>query len=365
MACKRGAQLMHLLIRPAIASDEGLRAYVCRLATRNLSASLFRPMLLNLATATSSVPELARLTDEAQAALLRRGSLAAPVGRQAGGVRFGDVILPRKVVHSVKRRVCPKCIECDGIGRCAWELRAYDICDRHGLRLVDTCGGCRQPLCWTNPSIDRCACGFPLAQLKAKSGSNGRRRLCRILASSMIKSISDRSVVDNVGCGRELPIDWALILCEFISAVVIPNFSEEQGLQWSKRYQSAFDEMTASMLEDHQYRDYLRDEVFMHASADPMTLVNTLRPGGLDEWRLRRGAWFWTQLCFHQCLWDFKLATDERVARRKPSVKSKRLAGTAAKKRARRPSAFLPVRVGPTSFTALRSEEDLGSEGSP
>ena len=365
MACKRGAQLMHLLIRPAIASDEGLRAYVCRLATRNLSASLFRPMLLNFATATSSVPELARLTDEAQAALLRRGSLAARVGRQAGGVRFGDVILPRKVVHSVQRRVCPKCIESDGIARCAWELRAYDICDRHGLRLVDTCGGCRQPLCWTHPSIDRCACGFPLAQLKAKSGSNGRRRLCRILASSMIRSINDRSAADNVGCGRELPIDWALILCEFISAVVLPNFSEEQGLQWSKRYQSAFDGMTASMLEDHQYRDYLRDEVFMHASADPMTLVNTLRPGGLDEWRLRRGAWCWTQLCFHQCLWDFKLATDERTARRAPSVSLKRPARTVARKRSRRLTEILQVGEGPINLVAGRSAAYFGSDGSP
>lgn len=307
---------MPLIIRPGLEPDEGLRAYVCRLATRNRCPTLFRPMLDSMFTVVASAPEVARLSGEGLEALLRRGCAVRAAEREAAGVCFGDVVLPRKLVRVGSRAVCPQCIAKDRVSRCVWELHGYDVCHRHGLRLVDACSACKQPLSWAHPSSDQCACGFRLAQLEPKTGRSGRRRVCRILASSMLRTIHGGPVASDAGSAVAPPIDWTLMLCEFIAGVVIPTFGERHGLLSSRRFHAARDALTASMLEDRTYRDYLRDAVFMYASADPMTLVSTLRPGRLDEWALCRYAACWSDLCFHRSLWDFRRAARDREMRR-------------------------------------------------
>lgn len=315
---------MSLLIRPGLGTDEGLRAYVCRLATRNLSPTLFRPMLDSMFTVTAAVPDLVGLTGQGPETLLRRGSAVRTAGRQVGGVRFGDVVLPRSVVRPKSRRVCPQCVAQDGTSRCVWDLRRFDVCDRHGLRLVEACSSCKQPLTWSYPSADRCACGFLLSRLQAQTGSSGRRRLCKVLAASMLRTIHGGPVTGDAGSAAAVPIDWTLVLCEFIAGVLIPIFSERHGLDSSQRFHAARDALTASMLEDRNYRDYLRDAVFMYASSDPMTLVSTLRPGRLDEWSLSRFEYRWSELSFHRSLWDFRRGEECRNASRAPSASIKK-----------------------------------------
>lgn len=299
---------MPLLIRPALGRDEGLRAYVCRLATRNLSPTLFRPMVKSMFTVTTAVSDLVCLTGEGREALLRRGSRVRCSGRQVSGIRFGDVILPLSVVRSWSRAVCPECLARDGTSRCVWDLRRFDVCDRHGLRLVDVCSACKQPLSWSHASADRCACGFPLEQLKAQTGPSGQRRLCKILATSMLRTIHGGPVTGDAGSAVAVPIDWTLMLLEFIAGVLIPRFGERHGLDSSKRFHSARDALTASIFEDQTYRDYLRDAVFMYASADPVSLVSTMRAGMLGEWTLCPDEAYWNELCFHQSLREFKRA---------------------------------------------------------
>lgn len=307
---------MPLLIKPSLANDESLRAYVSRLATRNLSPSLFRPMMDSLFTLTSAIPEIAELAGEEAVTLLRRGSAVKAEGRQEGGIRFGDVILPRQFIRGPIRAVCPKCIARGDVSRCVWELCQYDVCDRHGLRLVDTCSACRRPLSWLQLSADQCACGFHLAQLEAKTGSVERRRLCRILANSMHRTIHSGSVTGEFRNARAISIDWTLLLFEFVGEVLIPRFGERHGLSSQRLLGMARAELTASILEDSVYRDYLRDAVFMYASADPMTLVSKLRPGMLNAWRLCRHETCWDELSFHQSLWNFKQYINDRKFRR-------------------------------------------------
>lgn len=315
--------MMRLLIRPAPAKDEGLRAYVCRLATRNRAPTLFRPMLDSMYTVTKAVPDLVDLTGEGSEALLRRGSVVRATRRQASGVRFGDVVLPRKVVRVHCRSVCPMCLAERAPSRCVWELSRYDVCDRHGLKLIEFCSACQQPLSWAHPSADRCACGFPLAQLEAKAGPSGRRQLCKVLAASMLRTIHGGPVSGEAGTAAAVAIDWTLVLCEFIAGVLLPIFGALHGLDNSKRFHAARDALTATMLEDQTYRDYLRDAVFMYASADPMTLVSALRPGRLEEWKLCRNEWCWSQLCFHQSLWNFLRKQQCRNAQRCPGSRIK------------------------------------------
>lgn len=309
---------MPLIIRPGIEPDEGFRAYVCRLATRNRAPSLFRPMLDSMFKVAAAAPEFACLSGEGLETLRRRGCAVRGAGREPGGVCFGDAVLPRKLVRVRSRAVCPQCIAKNGVSLCVWELHGYNVCHRHGLKLVDACSACKQPLSWEHPSSDQCACGFPLAKLEAKTGRSGRRRLCRILAKSMLRSIHGGPVTGDLDSAAAAPIDWTLVLCEFISGVLIPRFGERHGLGDSKPFLAARDALTASMLEDRTYRDYLRDVVFMYASADPMTLVSTLRPGRLDEWALCRYEGCWGELCFHQSLWDLKRTAQERRTRSTP-----------------------------------------------
>ena len=155
----------------------------------------------------------------------------------------------------------------------------------------------------------------------------------------MLKTIQGRSISGNTGCDRALSIVWLLVLYEFINGVVIPIFIDESGLGWSKRFRTVRDQLTANMLEDCQYRDYLRDAVFMYAAADAMTLVSTLRPGRFDEWCACRNAWCWTQLCFHQSLWDFKLAVEQRKVNGRLQAKMMRTIGDLASEKAQPPSA--------------------------
>lgn len=303
-----------LLIRPPLLPDEGLRAYVSRVAHRNLSAWLFRPMLNSMPAVTTAVPEIARLTTESEKALMARGSHVRGAWAQLDGIRFGNVILPRRVVRLGQRMVCPMCIEQDGTSRCVWELRAYDVCERHGLYLVDTCSACGCALSWEHASSELCACGFPFARLVTTRARINRRRLCGVLAASMLSSISGGSVVDRRTCAPALPIDWALLLLEIITTVLIPRFGDLHGLAEAKRFRAARRGFAASMLEDHVYRDYLRETVFMYAAADPMTLVTVLQPGRRSVGKLGPADPWWEEVSFHRSLWDFKREEQEHPA---------------------------------------------------
>jgi hypothetical protein len=303
-----------LLIRPALEPEEGLRGYVSLLAHRNRSPTFFRPMLDSRPLITMAIPELASLTTERPQALLARGSHVARVGPRPGGVRFGDVVLPRRVVRSSQRMVCPRCIEQDGRSRCVWELHAYDVCQRHGLCLVDTCSACGEALSWSYASSELCACGFPFAKLARKRARTSRRRLCGLLATSMRRSLGSGHV--GAGDSQALPIDWTLLLLEFITEVLIPRFAELHGGAVAKRFRAARWALTVSMLEDVHYRDYLRDAVFMQASSNPLRLLAALRPGRHAEWRLSRFDPCWDEVSFHRSLWDLRRVDGLGVAKR-------------------------------------------------
>ena len=123
----------------------------------------------------------------------------------------------------------------------------------------------------------------------------------------MLRTIHGGPVLGDAGTTVALPIDWTLVLCEVIAGVVIPMFSEQHGLNGLAKFHAARHALMASMLEDRTYRDYLRDAVFTYATSDPMTLVSTLRPGRLREWRHSRFDPDLSELSFHPSLWDIKL----------------------------------------------------------
>ena len=84
----------------------------------------------------------------------------------------------------------------------------------------------------------------------------------------------------------------------------------------SKSFGASRDSLTVSMLADHQYRDYLREKLFLLSARDPMTLVSALRPGRREEWRLTRSGWYWGSICTHRSLRDFRFTHRRHLKRR-------------------------------------------------
>jgi TniQ len=303
-----------LLVRPPLAGGEGLRGFVCRLSNGNDAALLFAPMLKSLGAVTAAVPEIAQLTTESQTALLGRGTLVPASANRPGGRRFGSVVLPDEVVRKPSRRaVCPICVARGGVSLCAWDLRAYDTCHLHRVGLVDRCHGCRRQLSWSSHA---CACGFPMGELPAVPVPAGRARICAVLAKATLTSIHCDSVQPAPATGRSLPIDWALFLKDFFAEVMLPRFERLKEMVAFDADGTRHDELVAAMLEDVRYRDYVRDVLFLHAAADPMTLLEALRPGQ-DAPALRtRFKPCWRELSFHRSLWIAQQKARRRVASR-------------------------------------------------
>jgi len=121
-------------------------------------------------------------------------------------------------------------------------------------------------------------------------------------------------VASGMSCAPALPIDWALLLLEIITTVLIPRFGKLHGLAKTKRFRAARLDLAAAMLEDHIYCAYLREAVFMYAAADPMTLVTVLQPGRRGVGKLGPTDPWWEKVSFHRSLWDFKRKEQRRLA---------------------------------------------------
>lgn len=61
-------------------------------------------------------------------------------------------------------RICPACIEGDGICRLAWDVSLVVACERHGGLLVDRCHYCQKFLTWNRPAVDTCVCSTRLVE---------------------------------------------------------------------------------------------------------------------------------------------------------------------------------------------------------
>lgn len=305
-----------LLVRPAIKAGEGLRGYVCRQSDGNDAAFFFKPMMDSLRSITTAVPEISQLTCESRTVLLARGSLVESNGKRSDGCRFGNAVLPAEVLRTERRAVCPLCVAQGGVAQCVWDLCAYDVCHRHGVYLAKDCHSCGHRLSWKTPSLRACACGSPIGQLPAARAPSGRARFCAILAEAMLTSLNWDAGPPCPSVGRKLPIDWALLLEAFLSKVMLPRFVRLRGMSGFDAEGQRRDELIAAMLEDCLYRDYIRDTLFLHAAADPMSLLESLRPDQDAQSLRARFDPCWRELSFHKSLWSAKQRVQRDTAQR-------------------------------------------------
>ncbi|NMM62238.1 TniQ family protein [Clostridium sp. P21] len=77
-------------------------------------------------------------------------------------------VLSNKLVGNF-RRFCPKCLNEEGIYKLLWQVREIDICDKHKLRLQDTCPKCKSKQKYYSIELSEnrcCKCGEDLGKIK-------------------------------------------------------------------------------------------------------------------------------------------------------------------------------------------------------
>lgn len=67
-------------------------------------------------------------------------------------------------LNRTQPRVCPLCIQDDGLCKLAWDFSLVTTCDKHRMSLVDYCSSCGKRIQWERPTVETCRCYSPLSQ---------------------------------------------------------------------------------------------------------------------------------------------------------------------------------------------------------
>jgi TniQ len=80
-------------------------------------------------------------------------------GRRDGSYVYAGQILGRSYfLNRSYPRICPACVEQDGICLIGWDFGVVVACQKHQRLLMDRCPLCQHPLSWTRPSVNTCRC---------------------------------------------------------------------------------------------------------------------------------------------------------------------------------------------------------------
>ena len=320
-------EICKFLLRSQIHEYESFRGYVARVAFRNDSLQLVRPLLKSLVEASHFLPALAQLTATDLEVLSSHGALVGQGIANLMQARIGDVrISPSHLRHGI-RYVCPLCLAEGGISLGYWELRRYSTCHVHGVRLINACSNCNLGFGWDTGTLVACKkCGVELAGMHSKSESNPDEiGLSQVLAKAYMHSLDNRKSVYLENCVNTfLPIDWAFLLVEFLEHVLIPEFLRHTGAENHAALPQSFSNLISTMLLDDRYRRILREAVFLHAAKDPMTMRRVLSPGNSVIDIVRSFHDCTDDIPFHECLWALhrELLNEPTCLRDKPQRQS-------------------------------------------
>lgn len=303
-------QFGKFLLTPQIHEYESFRGFITRTAVRNDSLQLVRPLLKSLAEASQFIPSLAQLSNTDPDILKSHGALVVHGRANRMMARFGDTHISSNHLRHTTRHVCPQCLAENGISMGYWDLRLYSVCHRHGVKMVNECSNCKLDFEWHIGSPDTCKCGMPLSQINANPcPSADGIGLGRVLAMAYMHSLNHTSFspIQNHGNGdRFVPLDWAILLIEFIGHVLVPNFLRHIGEEDYVILPHTFRHLISTMLLDSRYRGILRQAVFLHAAKDPLTMRLALSPGNTPADIARNFDGCTDDIPFHQCLWEFQ-----------------------------------------------------------
>lgn len=258
------------LLRPRPLSTESLRGFFSRLAAVNLVPRCFWPLMSRLEVLTELT--VGYTGDDGIDAVALHHRIASHRHRQA--IQLGHETLLHSCVLMLHRRVCPECLADDGVSRMEWEVKECVACPRHRCMLVTKCPSCERHLTWTSSEIATCSCGQSLTEIIAQPAPSSEVWLSRLLCTALRISLKTREQASlSARTGTPLRLEKLLLLIEIVQHILLPAHIP-QGLSRSDNLR-----LTVSILRDRAYREYLWEEVFLHAAIDPMRLAEMLQPG--------------------------------------------------------------------------------------
>lgn len=248
--------------------------------------------MTSLQVATNAIQKIATLTDCCHFVLKKHGSYTQDGPNGHTGVLFGSCAISTDRFRLRRRMVCPTCLSINGVSTCCWELHDYDVCHEHGCYLVGCCSGCDRPLSWSSTSWDICSCGVRYADIQTEMAPINRILICELMGDAMSETIA-RSNQDEVAFGALTPLYWFFAISNFLRAVLIPKFFQEQlGINRPTCNQIC-EKLLLVLLKDGEYYSHLRQVILLRAVGKPMTMAQTLR-SGIFEKEIRA--------CFRPCL---------------------------------------------------------------
>ncbi|MFW2273401.1 TniQ family protein [Burkholderia orbicola] len=118
---------------------------------------------------SAEVAELSRVCRIGQSTI--RSRCPVEVGGRARGAAFSyavghHVIEIRHLLVRERERVCPLCLQNDGVMISAHRLTWMTACPVHAVQLLDVCPQCEKPIMMTRPNMTLCRCGFDFSRIE-------------------------------------------------------------------------------------------------------------------------------------------------------------------------------------------------------
>jgi hypothetical protein len=149
-----------LIYRPLPKEQEGLNGFLLRLAEGN---GLRTNQLIKVTPGGDEfLPSLAALLD-VQPEHTSLTTIQLRMERFVKSNRF--IWSPRS------SRYCPACLKESPIWNLLWEAKLITACERHQVRLVDTCTACGNRLSWAREKLQYCGCGVAFNTAKQEQSS--------------------------------------------------------------------------------------------------------------------------------------------------------------------------------------------------
>lgn len=162
-----------LLIRPDPKPDENLAGYLLRLTEANaydspsvilklsglIDSANWRSRIPSLATAQVDITPLARFIDKKPETV--GGLIYHPNSSSLEDVllRVGRALVPADLMALQNPSICPSCLIEGLYHRQVWDIAPYTACNKHGIKLIDSCTACGQRLSWVRSKVSSCRCG--------------------------------------------------------------------------------------------------------------------------------------------------------------------------------------------------------------
>nr|WP_225589698.1 TniQ family protein [Pseudoxanthomonas sp. PXM01] len=154
------------------------------------------------------------------------------ITKEPEGYRVMGQLLKARELLLDHHRICPACVEEDGIFDASWHLRCMSHCAKHGLPLIDHCEVCHKGLSMARPGVGVCRCQWLLM-------CNERPEPCSHQLRAVMQGIRSRLFENRTVAQptRALPHFEGLDLGSFLTLIraLHKHVAVQQGLTIGER----------------------------------------------------------------------------------------------------------------------------------